>query len=106
MEVYVDDYCTMMQTSDVTQLRQISHALLIAIHDVFPPPPVTEHSGGDPISNKKLLEGEGQWDVRKEILGWILMELGAVLNPHRQIRFHYHRNKNDTASAHHPVQKV
>ena len=70
MEVYVDDFCTMVQTLDVTQLQHISRAILTTIHDVFLPPSVTGHSGGDPISNKKLLEGEGQWDVRKEILGW------------------------------------
>jgi len=59
IEVYVDDFCTMVQTSDVTQPQHISRAFLMAIHDVFPPPLVTRHSGGDPISNKKLLEGEG-----------------------------------------------
>ena len=38
---------------------------------MFPPPEVTGHSGQDPVSLKKLLEGEGLWDVRKEILGWM-----------------------------------
>jgi hypothetical protein len=41
------------------------------VHSVFPPPEVTGHSGQDPVSLKKLLDGEGLWDVRKEILGWM-----------------------------------
>ena len=71
MEVYVDDFCTMVQTSDVNVLRQVSRSLLHAIHSVFPPMDVSGHNGGDPVSLKKLEEGEGEWDVRKEILGWV-----------------------------------
>ena len=37
---------------------------------------MTGHSGQDPVSLKKLMEGEGLWDVRKEILG--LMFDGAT----------------------------
>ncbi|KAL7555176.1 hypothetical protein ACHAWF_018791 [Thalassiosira exigua] len=33
---------------------------------------ITGHSGEEPISMKKLLEGEGLWEVRKEILGWMM----------------------------------
>ena len=71
MEVYVDDFCTMVQTSCTATLRHVSRALLHAIHSVFPPEVVSGHCGGDPISKKKLLEGEGEWDTRKEILGWV-----------------------------------
>ena len=71
LEVYVDDFCSMVQTSDVAHLRHVPRSLLHAIHSVFPPPDVTGHKGGDPVSLKKLLEGEGTWDVRKEILGWV-----------------------------------
>ena len=38
---------------------------------MFPPPDVTGHNGADPVSVKKLLKGEGVWQVRKEILGWM-----------------------------------
>jgi len=71
MEVYVDDFCTMVQTTDARYLRKLSHSLLHAIHSVFPPPEVLGLDGGDPISNKKLLEGKGKWDIRKEIIGWV-----------------------------------
>ena len=32
---------------------------------------VSGHTGGDPVSLKRLEDGEGEWDVRKEILGWV-----------------------------------
>ena len=71
LEVYIDDFCTMVQTDDLEELRHVTRALLHAIHEVFPPPHVTGHKGGDSISIKKLLEGEGVWDTRKQMLGWI-----------------------------------
>ena len=71
LEVYVDDFCVLAQTNNPTILRGLSRTILHAIHDVFPPPEETGHSGGDPISLKKLLAGEGVWAVQKEILGWM-----------------------------------
>jgi hypothetical protein len=44
--------------------------MINGIHSIFPPPEITSHSGGDPISEKKLLKGEGMWEHHKEILGW------------------------------------
>ena len=71
-EDYVDDFVNLIQSTDPAVLRHASRALLHAIHQIFPPTIATGHAGEDPISYKKLvLEGEGVWDVRKEILGWI-----------------------------------
>ncbi|KAL7545707.1 hypothetical protein ACHAWF_009056, partial [Thalassiosira exigua] len=72
LEVYVDDFAQMVQAPNVDALRHCSRAVLHAIHSVFPPPDITGHAGEDPISLKKLLEGEGLWAVRKEILGWMM----------------------------------
>ena len=72
LEVYVDDFIHLAQTTDVAALRHCSRAILHGIHSVFPPPAITGHNGEDPISLKKLQEGEGLWEVRKEILGWIM----------------------------------
>ena len=52
MEVYVDVFCTMVQTSDINTLRHVSHSLLYAIHS-FPSTNNLGHTGGDPISSKK-----------------------------------------------------
>ncbi|KAL7525140.1 hypothetical protein ACHAWF_001227, partial [Thalassiosira exigua] len=71
VEVYVDDFIQLAQTSDRKVLQHCSRALLYAIHSLFPPPAITGHNGDEPISLKKLMEGEGLWEVRKEILGWM-----------------------------------
>ena len=45
--------------------------MLHGVHSVFPPPSITNHTGGDPVSLKKLKQEEGRWEFEKEILGWI-----------------------------------
>ena len=45
--------------------------MINGVHSIFPPPEVTSHPGGDPISEKKLNNGDGTWSTKKEILGWI-----------------------------------
>ena len=78
LEVYVDDFCSIFQTSDVAHLRHVSCALFHSIHSVFPPPEITGHTGGDPVSLKKLLEGEGTWDVRTRFWGGCLTVLNIT----------------------------
>ena len=72
IEVYVDDFIACTDDISQAQLLKLSRAMLHGIHTVFPPPHVTGHNGGDPISEKKLDKKEGLWDHVKEILGWIL----------------------------------
>lgn len=71
LEVYIDDFINLAQTTDVNELRHISRAVLHGIHSIFPPPAVTGHDGEDPVALQKLMQGDGIWDVRKEILGWV-----------------------------------
>jgi len=71
LESFVDDFIGLAQTTDEIVLRHLSRSMLEAILSVFPPPEVTGHAGEHPVSMKKLLEGDGVWDVRKEILGWM-----------------------------------
>ena len=71
MELYVDDFYTMAQTSDASRLCHLSHSLFYEIHSVFPLSDISGYSGGDPISERKNMEGEGEWDIRKEILGCV-----------------------------------
>ena len=63
MEVYVDDFIQMAQTTDPKQLEHLAQAMLHAIHAVFPPPEATGHAGEDPIALKKLWQGDGMWDI-------------------------------------------
>ena len=71
LEVYVDDFISM--TNDIAQdnLAHLSRAMLHGAHSVFPPPAITNHPGGDPVSLEKLKQEEGRWEFEKEILGWI-----------------------------------
>jgi hypothetical protein len=70
-EVFVDDFVGISNCTKPAHLQRLSQALLHGIHCIFPPPSVTQHNGGDPISKKKMEQGDGQWDHTKEILGWI-----------------------------------
>ena len=72
IEVYVDDYIACIDNISRKHIQQVSRAMLHGIHSIFPPPTVTGHNGGDPISEKKLDKLEGQWAHIKEILGWIV----------------------------------
>jgi hypothetical protein len=69
-EVFVDDFIGMTNSSSLKHLTHLSRAMLHGIHSIFPPPTITGHDGGDPISEKKLKQGDGTWSTNKEILGW------------------------------------
>ena len=71
LEVFCEKFIRMAQTSDPAQFLHFSKSLLHGINSIFPPPQVSGHKGKDAISNKKLESVEGQWAVRKEVLGWM-----------------------------------
>ena len=72
LEVFCDNFIHMAQTSDPAQLLHLSRALLHVIHRFFPPPKVSGHNGQYPIYKKKLESGKVQWEVIKEVLGWMV----------------------------------
>ncbi len=78
-EVFVDDFVGATNNISLTHLRHFSRAMLLGVHSVFPPPSVTGHNGEDPISQKKLLQGEGTWSHMKEILGWLVDGLNFTI---------------------------
>ena len=71
LEDFIDDYIALAQTTDVEKLRHLTRGIMHGIHSVFPPPEITNDGLGDPISIKKLDQGEGLWEFRKEVLGWV-----------------------------------
>ena len=70
IEVYIDDFIGVIQSTDESQLRQFSRRILDGITKVFPPPELSGSKMAHPVSEKKLIE-DGIWDTRKEILGWL-----------------------------------
>ena len=72
LEVYVDDFINAIQCTHPAALLHHSCALLHAIHSIFPSAPNPLHNPEEePVSLKKLREGDGVWAFRKEILSWI-----------------------------------
>ena len=71
-EVFVDDFISATNNPDPDHLQHFSCAMLHGIHSFFPPPEISGHQGEDPISQKKLKQGDGLWESTKEILGWLL----------------------------------
>ncbi len=67
VEVYVDDFMSLVIPVSQEQLRHIANAIMHGIHDVFPP---DEDDSNDPISEKKLNKGEGRYETRKTLLGF------------------------------------
>jgi hypothetical protein len=65
VEVYVDDFMSLVIPVSREQLRRIANAIMYGIHDVFPPDKVDSN---DPISEKKLTKGEGRYKTRKTLL--------------------------------------
>jgi hypothetical protein len=49
------------------QLTHVGRAIMAGIHDVFPADII---DGNDPISEKKLLKGEGKYSLFKTFLGF------------------------------------
>jgi hypothetical protein len=67
LEVYVDDFTSIVIPTSWEQFEHVAVAVMTGIHDIFPADVV---DGKDPISEKKLLNGEGQYDIVKTLLGF------------------------------------
>lgn len=72
VEVFVDDFIAATNSTDFKHLQHFSRAMLFGVHSIFPPPEISGHQGEDPISQKKLQQGDGSWTSTKEILGWLI----------------------------------
>jgi hypothetical protein len=70
LEVYIDDFIGLIQSTNKDHLLWCSRTILSAISNVFPPPEITNSSMGPAVSVKKLVD-KGTWETRKEILGWL-----------------------------------
>ena len=70
LEVYIDDFISMINDLRRQNLLHTSRAMLHGIHAIFTPPAVTGHNGFDPIAESKLRKGKGMWEITKEVLVW------------------------------------
>ncbi len=67
VEVYVDDFMSMVLPTSQEQLDHVANAIMSGIHDIFPANIVDSN---DPISEKKLKQGEGRFSTFKTLLGF------------------------------------
>jgi hypothetical protein len=67
IEVYVDDFISIVIPTSQEQLDHVADAIMQGIHDVFPADIVDINN---PISEKKLKKGEGQYSTFKTLLGF------------------------------------
>ena len=67
VEVYVNDFITMVVGTSEAQLQHVANAVMHGIHDVFPP---EENEDQDPISAKKLGKGDGVLSTTKCVVGF------------------------------------
>jgi hypothetical protein len=67
LEVYMDDFMSIVIPTSQQQLQHVATAVMTGIHDVFPANIV---DANNPISEKKLLKGEGQYSTSKTLLGF------------------------------------
>lgn len=72
LQVYVDDFCyAATQSRDGTHIPTIRRAAIHGIEAVFPPPAITNHKDGkEPISESKLLKGDGNFESKKDMIGF------------------------------------
>ena len=73
LQVYVDDFChAATQSVDGSHIPTIRRAAIHGIHALFPPTSVTNHlDGKEPLSRKKLEHGDGNFETRKEMIGFL-----------------------------------
>jgi hypothetical protein len=67
IEVYVDNFMSIVIPTSKAQLDHVANATMLGIHDVFPANIVDSN---DPISEKKPKKGEGQYSTLKTLLGF------------------------------------
>jgi len=67
LKVYVNDFMSIVIPTSKEQLEHVATAIMTGIHDVFP---ANKVDSNDQISEKKLLNGEGQYSLFKTLLGF------------------------------------
>jgi hypothetical protein len=67
IEVYVDDFMAIVIPTTKEDVTHVGRAVMHGIHDVFP---ADDNDKNDPISEKKLIKGEGEMSTTRTILGF------------------------------------
>ena len=84
-DVFVDDFIQLGQGGP-KRMKALRRHLLHAIDQVLATPGISDEKRLEALSLKKMLKGDGSWNTRKVILGWIIDTLRQTLElpPHRK----------------------
>ena len=68
-------------------MKALRRHLLWAVDAVLSTPDVSDTDRNEAVSMKKLLKGDGAWETRKLILGWIVNTIRQTIElpPHRKL---------------------
>jgi hypothetical protein len=66
LEVYMDDFMSVVIPTSQEQLDHVATAIMTGMHNLFPSNITNKDN---PISEKKLFKGEGQYSTLKTLLG-------------------------------------
>ncbi len=64
VEVYVDDFMSLVIPASQDQLRHVATAVMMGIHNMFPP---DANDSNNPISERKLIKDEGRYSTQKTL---------------------------------------
>jgi hypothetical protein len=89
VDVFVDDFLNLVQGNEKRQ-RHVTRVLLHTLDEVLQPADPSIPAQKEPASLKKLGKGDGVWETRKTMLGWILDTIRRTIKlpHHRAQRLH------------------
>ena len=90
VDVFVDDFIALCQGSNNEKSRVRQH-LLHSVDRIFRPNDAMDNEyRREPVSIKKLNQGDLSWSTEKKILGWVIDTGSMTINlpPHRAERLH------------------
>ena len=84
-DVFVDDFIQLGQGGP-KRMRAMRRHLLWAVDAILATPDVSDTQRNEAVSLKKLLKGDGAWETRKLLLGWIVDTVRQTIElpPHRK----------------------
>jgi hypothetical protein len=88
IDVFVDDFIGLCQGTNPTR-HSVRRVLMHSLDEIFRPlHPADNPHRKEPASDKKLRQGDGHWETRKLVLGWIIdtIQMTIELPPHRRER--------------------
>jgi len=72
VDVYMDNFLNIAQ-GNCRRLCMVRHILMHTIDEAFQPPSASEAAlYKEPISVKKMLQGNASWETTKVVLGWLI----------------------------------